>query len=152
MVRSNSRDFVVGLFVLVGLAALAYLSFTIGGASWGRRGGVKLHAVFDQIADLKVRAPVSIAGVSVGEVTGISLQDDYRARVELEIDPRVHLPIDSSAAIVTSGLLGDRYIAIEPGAEDRYLGPGEEIVYTESALVLERVVGKFLYNFNTEQQ
>jgi len=151
MRNGTSREFVVGLFVLVGLSALAYLSFTIGGASWGRRDGLSLHAVFDQIADLKVRAPVDIAGVSVGQVTKIELKDDYRADVEFEIDPRIALPIDTSAAIVTSGLLGDRYIALEPGAEDRYLGPGEEVVYTESALVLERVVGKFLYNFSTEK-
>ncbi len=152
MQRSTSRDFVVGLFVLVGLAALAYLSLTIGGAKWRRHGGMKIHAVFDQVADLKVRAPVDIAGVAIGEVTDISLQDDYRARVEMEIDPRIKLPVDTSAAIVTSGLLGDRYISLEPGAEDRYLGPGDEIAYTESALVLERVVGKFLYNFSTEKK
>jgi len=148
MNERRTRDFAVGVFVLIGLCGIAYLSFTVGGLSYTGRGGLKLYATFDQIADLKVRAPVEIAGVPVGQVKGIRLNDDFRARVLLDVDQSLKLPVDSSASIVTSGLLGDRYIAIEIGAEDEFLRDGEEIAYTDSALVLERIIGKFLYNFD----
>ena len=112
---------------------------------------MRLFATFDQVADLKPRAPVQISGVRVGQVMGVVLDNDYRARVEVEVDASLRLPADSSAAIVTSGLLGDRYIAINLGAEEDFLKGGDEIAYTESALVLERILGKFLYNFGTEK-
>jgi len=146
MGRRGTRDFTVGLFVLIGLAAVAYLSFTVGGLSYTGRGGLTLYAIFDQVADLKVRAPVQISGVAVGQVKGIWLDDDYRARVQLDLDPDLELPIDSSASIITAGLLGDRYVALELGAEDQILRDGEELGFTESAMVLERLVGKFLVN------
>jgi phospholipid/cholesterol/gamma-HCH transport system substrate-binding protein len=82
----------------------------------------------------------------VGQVTQIALDDTYRARVDLDLDSTVKLPVDSSAAIVTAGILGDRYIQLTPGAEDEMMKPGEQIAYTESALVLERLIGKFLVN------
>ena len=150
MNERGTRDFIVGLFVLFGLAALGYLSLSVGGLTHVGRGGIKLYAAFDQIADLKVRAPVELAGVTVGQVSGISLDDDYRALVELSISPNVELPIDTSASIVTSGLLGDRYIALELGAEEQVLADGELIEYTESAVVLERLLGKFLYNVKND--
>ena len=146
MIQKTTRDFVVGLFVLVGLSAVAYLSFSVGGVSHVGRGGIKLYATFDQVADLKIRAPVEMAGVAVGQVSGITLDDNYRARVEMRVRDKLDLPIDTSASIVTSGLLGDRYITLDPGAEDAILADGEEIQYTESAVVLERLIGKFLYN------
>ncbi len=146
MGRSETRDFMVGLFVLGGLTALAYLSFNVGGLNYRDGESVPLYATFDQIAGLKPRAPVEISGVKVGQVSGISLDEDYRARVGLEVDAALDLPIDTSASIVTSGLLGDRYISLELGAEEDNLRPGEEISYTESALVLERIIGKFMYN------
>ncbi|MFQ5479311.1 MAG: outer membrane lipid asymmetry maintenance protein MlaD [Candidatus Binatia bacterium] len=152
MDEAGTRDFVIGLFVLIGLVALAYLSFSVGGIGYTGHGGTPLYATFDQVADLKVRAPVQISGVPVGRVVGISLDKSYRARVDVEIDDKIELPVDTSAAVVTSGLLGDRYIALEIGAEDAYLEAGEEIAYTESALVLERIVGKFLYNFSNEKE
>lgn len=151
MRASPIRDLLVGLFVLAGLGSLAYLSFTLGGANYGGPGGLPLYATFDQIAGLKARAPVEISGVRVGAVTGIQLDEFHRARVDFEIDARLQLPIDTSASIVTAGLLGDRYIALEPGAEDRVLEPGEEIGYTESALVLERLIGRFLYSMEDNE-
>ncbi len=152
MLDRTARDFAVGIFVLLGLVAVAYLSLTVGGLTYTGRGGLTLYATFDQIADLKTRAPVEVAGVAVGQVTSIRLDDDYRARVELDLDPKLELPVDSSASIITSGLLGDRYIAIELGAEDESLGDGEEIAFTESALVLERLVGRFLVNVDDEDE
>ena len=147
MAKQRGRDLAVGSFVFLGLVALAYLSLSVGAVA-DTPGGLRLYAVFDQVADLKPRAPVDIAGVKVGQVVAVDLNDDYRARVELDVDRNLKLPIDSSAAIVTAGLLGDRYIAIELGAEDQNLVDGEEIAYTESAVVLERLIGKVVHNFN----
>lgn len=144
------RDSIVGMFVLVGLASIAYLSLSVGGAQLNTGKTISLFATFDQVADLKARAPVQISGVRVGQVTDVALDESYRARVTLQVDSSLALPYDSSAAIVTSGLLGDRYISIDLGAEDDLLVDGDEIAYTESALVLERILGKFLYNFNSE--
>lgn len=143
---TNTRDFVTGLFVLTGLFALAWLSFAVGGLRYKGEGGLPVYALFDQIAGLKPKSPVEIAGVRVGQVLGIRLDETFRARVDLDLDASLRLPVDSSAAIVTSGILGDRYIQLTPGAEDEVLKPGEQIAYTESALVLERLIGKFLVN------
>ncbi len=149
MNATKVRDTIVGIFVLIGFACIAYLSLSVGGAQLSTGETITLFATFDQVADLKSRAPVQISGVRVGSVMGVSLDDSYRARVELQVDSALALPYDSSASIVTSGLLGDRYIAIELGAEDDVLVSGDEIAYTESALVLERILGKFLYNFSS---
>jgi len=124
----------------------------VGGLSNAGDGGIALFAKFDEVADLRPRAPVQLAGVTVGRVTGIRLENDYRARVDLLVDPEVELPVDSSASVVTAGLLGDRYIALQPGAEEEYLKEGEEIAYTQSALVLEKLVGKFLVNVDDEEK
>jgi phospholipid/cholesterol/gamma-HCH transport system substrate-binding protein len=150
MQKSTVRDFIVGLFVLTGLAAIGYLSLSIGGLDSPGRGGISLYAKFDEIADLKPRAPVQLAGVTVGQVTAIQLDKDYRARVDMLVEPDVALPVDTSASVVTAGLLGDRYIALLPGAEEEVLKNGEEIAYTQSALVLEKLVGKFLVNVDDD--
>lgn len=152
MNASPIRDFVVGLFVLAGLFALAYLSFSIGGLQYKGTGGLAVFATFDQIAGLKPKAPVEIAGVKVGQVTGIHLDDSFRARVDLDLDANLRLPVDSSAAIITAGILGDRYIQLTPGAEEAFLQPGEQIAYTESALVMERLIGKFLVNVGDKSE
>lgn len=150
--RANAtRDLVTGLFVLVGFVSLAYLSFTVGGLQYTGDGGLPVYALFDQVAGLKPKSPVEIAGVRVGQVRSISLDETFRARVDLDLDSSLHLPIDSSAAIVTAGILGDRYIQLTPGAEDASLQPGEQIAYTESAMVLERLIGKFLVNVGDDE-
>lgn len=141
-----TRDFVTGLFVLAGLVALAWLSFSVGGVTYKGDGGLPVFAVFDQVAGLTSKAPVEIAGVRVGQVRSITLDETFRARVDLELDSSLRLPVDSSAAVVTAGILGDRYIQLTPGAEDQVLVSGEQIPYTESALILERLIGKFLVN------
>ncbi|MGA2443599.1 MAG: outer membrane lipid asymmetry maintenance protein MlaD [Tepidisphaeraceae bacterium] len=145
MDRSPLRDFFVGLFVLAGIAAIAYLSISIGGFSWHGPTGLKLSAAFDETGELAVRAPVVIAGVRVGEVAGIALQDDFRARVQMDLDPTLKLPIDTSASIVTAGVLGDRYIELQPGGDEKFLKSGDRIAFTESAIVLERLIGQLLY-------
>jgi phospholipid/cholesterol/gamma-HCH transport system substrate-binding protein len=152
MSRSPARDFIVGLFVLGGLLAIGYLSISIGGLTYKGPGGLTLFAKFDQTGGLKDRAPVVISGVKVGQVKSIVLSDDFRARVDFDVDRRLHLPIDTTASIVTSGLLGDRYISLEIGGEDEVLKPGDEIGFTESAVILERLIGKFIHNADVGQQ
>ena len=150
MQPSPIRDLIVGLFVAVGLAAIAYLSIQVGGVSYAGRGGLVLYATFDQIGGLKPRAPVSVAGVTVGEVREIGLDDSLRARVTLDVEKSLSLPVDSTAAIHTSGLLGDQYVALEPGGEDKLLEDGNEIEFTESALSVERLIGKFVHDSGIE--
>jgi len=141
-----TRDLLVGSFVLAGLAAIAYLSLTVGGFSLFPSEGMRLYATFDEIGGLKTRAPVVISGVKVGEVESIALNDDYRARVALKVETKLELPIDTSASIVTAGVLGDRYVSLQLGGEEQLLKAGEEIEFAESAVILERLIGKFIHN------
>ena len=143
--KSTGRDFAVGLFVLGSLVAVAYLSASLGGLSYQGEGGFEVVAVFDDVGGLSQRSPVKISGVKVGQVKQIRLDDDLRARVALDLDPALELPVDSSAAIRTSGLLGDQFVSLEPGAEDDLLQPGEALTYTESALSLDKLVGRLVH-------
>jgi phospholipid/cholesterol/gamma-HCH transport system substrate-binding protein len=146
MRQSPVRDFVVGLFVLVGLAAMAYLSINVGGLSYTGPGGLTLYASFDQTGGLKARAPVVISGVKVGQIAAIKLGQDYRARATLDLDAKLVLPTDTTASIQTAGLLGDRYVALQLGGEEDTLKSGDEISFTESAVILERLIGKLVHN------
>ncbi len=140
------RDLVAGIFVLVGITAVAILAFRVGANPLLDRGGLRIYAVFDQTGGLKPRAPVEIAGVKVGQVADIALSPDFRARVALDLRDGLQLPIDTSASIVTAGVLGDRYVSLQLGGDDRMLGPEEEITFTESAVILERLIGKLVHN------
>jgi phospholipid/cholesterol/gamma-HCH transport system substrate-binding protein len=151
MSRSPARDFVVGLFVLAGLGAIAYLSMNVGGFSFRRGGGLIVYASFDQTGGLKARAPVVIAGVKVGQVDSIGLDKNFRARVEMSLDHNLQLPVDTSASIVTAGLLGDRYISLQLGGDDKYLKSGDEITMTESAIILERLIGKLIHSTDVQK-
>lgn len=146
MKNSSTRDLVVGLFVLGGLAALAYLSLQVGGLEVGSGKQIRLRATFDDIGGLSVRAPVRIAGVRVGQVSDIVLDEDLRAEVFLDVEEDLEISTDSSAAIRTSGLLGDQFIAVELGAEDESLAAGEEFSFTESALSIDKLIGKFVHD------
>lgn len=146
MSRSPGRDLVVGAFVLAGLLAVAWLSFTVGGVELDGRDGLVLHAKFDELGGLNARAPVVISGVTVGQVSDIALDDDYRARVTMRLDDRLRLPSDTTASIVTAGLLGDRYVVLQLGGDTKLLATGDEIAFTESAVILERLLGKFVHN------
>ena len=149
MSRSPGRDLLVGVFVLLGLGAIAYLSLAVGGASWQRRGGLELVANFDELGGLKTRAPVVVSGVKVGQVRTIGLGDNYRARVTLDLDPTLKLPADTTASIVTAGLLGDRYISLQLGGDPKLLANGDTLNFTESAVLLERLLGKLVHNMGT---
>ncbi len=146
MRRSPTRDFIVGLFVLAGLIGVAYLSLSIGGVSYKGPKGFMLFADFDETGGLKTRAPVVISGVKVGEIAAVELSDDYRAKVTFNLDPSLKLPRDTTASIVTAGLLGDRYVSLQPGGDEQLLKPGDRIEFVESAVILERMIGKLIHN------
>ena len=153
MQSSPIRDLIVGLFVLAGFAALAYLTFQVGGLPYKVPGGFELYARFDDIGGLKERAPINISGVKVGQVASIELDDLLRARVKLDLDPKYEdeLSVDTWARIRTSGLLGDQFVALEPGGEEDILQPLDEIGYTESALSIEGLIGKFVNDAELEE-
>lgn len=151
MTRSPTRDFLVGCFVLAGIAAVAYLSLRVGGLAGGPPGGFVVYATFDEIGGLKPRSPVVVSGVKVGQVKAITLDKNYRARVELDLDPHVELPVDTTASIVTSGVLGDRYIQLQLGGDPELVKNGEEVGFTESAVILERLIGKFIHNVGVDK-
>nr|BAL56675.1 ABC transporter system substrate-binding protein [uncultured Gammaproteobacteria bacterium] len=145
----NSRivEIWVGVFVAAGLAALFMLAMQVSNLREFHEAdrGYRLFARFQNVGTLKVQAPVKIAGVLIGRVANIQLDNDrYEAIVELRIDPRYRLPDDTIASIYTSGLLGEQYIALEPGGSPDYLKDGDTLEITQSALVLEELIGKFL--------
>jgi len=144
--RSPGRDLLVGIFVMLGLGAIAYLTLSVGGTSFRRGDSLSLIADFDELGGLKPRAPVVISGVKVGQVRAIDLGQDYRARVTLDLQPGLELPNDTSASIVTSGLLGDRYISLQLGGDTQVLKNGDTLTFTESAVLLERLLGKLVHN------
>jgi phospholipid/cholesterol/gamma-HCH transport system substrate-binding protein len=146
---NRTVEIVVGLFVAAGIAALVVLAFRVGNLGSQNDGpSYTVTAYFDNIGGLTVKSPVTLAGVRIGRVTKIDIdKENYRAKVELSIQQRIdNLPIDSSASILTSGLLGAKYVGIEPGAEDTNLKQGSEITLSQSAVVLEHLIGQFLYN------
>jgi phospholipid/cholesterol/gamma-HCH transport system substrate-binding protein len=138
----------VGLFVLMGMLGLVFLALKAANlASFGGGDTYTLTAKFDNIGGLKPRAPVRSAGVNVGRVASIALDArTYQGVVRLEIDKGVQFPKDSQARILTAGLLGDQYIGLEPGADEKTLVAGDTITQTQSAVVLESLISQFLFN------
>jgi phospholipid/cholesterol/gamma-HCH transport system substrate-binding protein len=138
----------VGLFVLLGILGLVFLALKAANlTSFGNGDGYTLLARFDNIGGLKVRAPVRSAGVTVGRVASITLDTKtYQGLVRLEVDKSVQFPKDSSARILTAGLLGDQYIGLEPGGSEKNLAAGDTIGQTQSAVVLESLISQFLFN------
>ncbi len=144
----RSIETLVGLFVLMGMGALVFLALKAANlASFGEHKGYTVTAKFDNIGGLKPRAPVRSAGVTVGRVKSISLDaKTYQGVVRLEIDEFIKFPKDTSAKILTAGLLGDQYIGLEPGADDKNLAHGDVIKQTQSAVVLENLIGQLIFN------
>jgi phospholipid/cholesterol/gamma-HCH transport system substrate-binding protein len=138
----------VGTFVLLGALAIVFLALKAANlASFTTGSTYTVQARFDNIGGLKVRAPVKSAGVTVGRVASISLDTkSYQGLVTLELQQRFVFPKDTSAKILTAGLLGDQYIGLEPGGDDKNLAAGDAIKMTQSAVVLENLIGQFLYN------
>jgi phospholipid/cholesterol/gamma-HCH transport system substrate-binding protein len=138
----------VGLFVLLGILAILFLALRAANLGNFMIGETYLvTARFDNIGGLKVRAPVKSAGVTVGRVKGIVLDTNtYQGRVTMELEQGVMFPSDTSAKILTTGLLGDQFIGLVPGGSDKNLEAGGEIKLTQSAVLLENLIGQFLYN------
>ena len=149
MKQSRAVELGTGLFVLLGMSALFFLTTqTSNISSYEASEGYTVYARFDNVGGLKVRAPVTIAGVNIGRVRQIEFDTDrLEAVVTMNIDRQYdQLPNDSDASILTSGLIGGQYIGISPGGMDEYLGDGDEFEFTQSALILENLIGKFLVN------
>ncbi|MEG1626039.1 outer membrane lipid asymmetry maintenance protein MlaD [Pseudomonas sp.] len=147
--QNRTLEIGVGLFLLAGILALILLALRVSGLSASPSSDTyKVYANFDNIAGLTVRAKVTMAGVTIGKVTAIDLdRDTYTGRVTLQLEKRVdNLPTDSTASILTAGLLGEKYIGISVGGEEAVLKDGATIHDTQSALVLEDLIGKFLLN------
>ena len=145
--QRKSLDVWVGLFVLLGAIAIMFLALKVGNMSSLSFGpSYTLVARFDNIGGLKPRAPVKSAGVVVGRVESIGFDDTtFQAKVMLRMEGGYHFPKDSSAKILTAGLLGEQYIGLEPGGDTEMLKPGGRIAMTQSAVVLENLIGQFLY-------
>ena len=146
-----AREFWVGLFVLAGLVGLAVLSFQVGGVTYRGPGGLELIATFDEVGSLKPRAQVVVGGVKVGQVKRIALDEDFRAQVFMELDGNLELPADTSASILTAGVLGDQYIALEPGADEGTLADGDRVEFTQGAVILERLIGRLVQSLGRSQ-
>lgn len=142
-------DLWVGIFVVLGLGAILVLALRVGNASatFDVTTTYTVYGDFENIGGLKVRAPVKSAGVVVGRVANIQLnRETYKARATLAIDKRYQFPADTSAAILTAGLLGEQYIGFDAGADSENLKEGAVLQITQSAIVLEKLISQFLYN------
>jgi phospholipid/cholesterol/gamma-HCH transport system substrate-binding protein len=154
--RANYKvELASGIFLLLGIAALIWLATRA--TDYGQEIGkdtYQISARFANVGDLKSRAPVKIGGVTAGLVESIELDPvTFEAIVGMEISSRFsEIPSDTGASVLTSGVLGDRYIGLEPGGAPDFLGEGDEIFVTQSALVLEQIIGKYLFNTKTGEE
>jgi phospholipid/cholesterol/gamma-HCH transport system substrate-binding protein len=146
-------DFWVGLFVLLGIIAVVFLALRAGNlSSFSFAPTYQVTARFDNIGSLKVRAPVKSSGVVVGRVAAIAFDNKrYQADVTLDLQKQYQFDDESSASILTSGLLGEQYVGLTPGGGEKMLGQGGRIKYTQSAIVLEDLISKFLYSSANKQ-
>ncbi len=155
MQSNRTLEIGTGLFVLLGFAALLFLTTQLPASGLrlgGQKAGYHVSAQFDNIGDLKVGSPVTMSGVRIGEVSSIRFDSRiYKAVVGMRIDPQYNeIPDDSFASIQTEGLLGGKYIGISPGGLDTYLKDGSRIDMTQSAIVLETLINKFFASFSSK--
>ena len=146
---TRTIEIAVGIFFAAGIASLFMLAMKVSNlANYTGGDGYVISASFDNIGGLKVRSPVAASGVRVGQVVDIEYDSEgYEAHVTMSIDPQYDkFPTDTAASVLTSGLLGEQFIGLQPGAEEEFLEAGSEIELTQSALVLEQIVGQFLYS------
>jgi len=141
-------DLWVGFFVAIGIAALLFLALKVGNLSSSNFAETYvLQAKFDNIGGLKVRGPVKSAGVVVGRVANIHFDPaTYEAVVTMKVDTRYRFPKDTFASILTAGLLGEQYVGLDVGGDEKMLNPGDTIAKTQSAVVLEKLISQFLFN------
>ena len=147
--QRQSMQLIVGLFVIFAILCFVFLAFNVSGlTSLSTGSSYEITADFNNVGGLKIRAPVRISGVSVGQVRSITLDPStFQAKVVISINSEDNkIPVDTSASIFTEGLLGANYINLTPGYEDKYLKEGSEIKSTKSALILENLIGQLLFN------
>ena len=152
MKQTTTMEIMVGVFVALGLAALFMLAMKVSNiTALNDEDGYEVKAYFENAGGLKVRSPVTVAGVRVGRVSAIGFDDKmFEAVVTLKLNRDAKLPADSSASIFTAGLLGEQYIALEPGGAETNLKEGDRITLTQSALILEQVIGRVLFSKASE--
>lgn len=146
----HTRDLIVGAFVATGLAVIAYLSISVGGAQVGSGRTYTVYAAFNEIGGLTTRSPVVIGGVKIGRVESITLGDNFDAVVGIAIPEDMELPTDTSASILTAGVLGNQYVGLTPGGEEDPLQEGDYIPLTQDAIVLERLIGRLVQNLGVD--
>jgi len=149
MLQTRTVEIGVGLFVALGLAALFMLAMKVSNlATFAEEDGYNVSARFSNIGGLKVRSPVTMAGVRIGRVRDIDFDDTtYEAVVTVGIEARFNrIPVDTTASIFTAGLLGEQYVGLDAGGSEEFLREGSEIRLTQSALILEQVIGQFLFS------
>jgi phospholipid/cholesterol/gamma-HCH transport system substrate-binding protein len=155
MRQTRSVEIGTGLFVLLGMSSLFFLTTqTTGGDDFKADSVYTVEARFENIGSLRTRAPVTMSGVTIGRVTDVAFDpDSLEAVVKFVIDAKFdRIPDDSDASILTSGILGSQYIGLQAGGSDMYLGDGSEILFTQSAIVLENLIGKFLVNAGSDEE
>lgn len=155
MLSKRVVEFIVGLFILAGIVAMFVLAFKVSGLNmYSARGSYQVRAIFDNIGDLKVRAPVTIAGVRVGEVGDIRVDNrTFKATVWLRIDKNQNkLPADTTAKILTAGIIGANYIELIPGYNATDLKDGDVINDTQPAIILENLIGQLIYKLGGDNK
>lgn len=150
--KQTKLEFLVGIFVILGLAAVAYLTVKLGGGSMLGGDTYVLEARFTSVSGLNSGSSVLVAGVPVGKVESIRVEpEEYTAIVSFRVMSGLRLPADSMASIKTTGLIGDKFVALSPGADETYLAAGERITMTESAVDLESLIGKMAFGSVSEE-
>ncbi|MBU2761352.1 outer membrane lipid asymmetry maintenance protein MlaD [Acidithiobacillus sulfurivorans] len=146
--ETRAIDWWVGIFVLLGIAALVVLALRVGNLSgFAYDSGYVLHADFTNVGSLKTRSPVKIGGVTIGEVTHIGMNPKtYMANVTMRIEPSIKLPIDTGASIYTQGLLGEQYVAIQPGGMPQNFKSGATITLTQGAVNIDQMIGQMVFS------
>lgn len=143
--KKYSAEFFVGIFVAIGLLCVAYLTIQLGKMEFFSQKGYTVIAKFSSTTGLKAGANVVIAGVGVGKVTQISLDEDFYSNVHMRLDPSIKISDDTGAAIKTSGLIGDKYISLSPGGASDLLGDGDVLTETQSSIDIEDLISKYVF-------
>lgn len=143
--KEHTTELIVGIFVCVGIAALAYLSIRLGDVEIFSSQGYRVSAEFDSVSGLTDGAAVEIAGVKVGRVKQIQLKDNL-SLVEMKIDLGVQISDDAIASVRTKGIIGEKFIKISPGGSDRWIAPGGTILDTESSVDIEELISKYIFS------
>jgi len=153
MVNKRIIEISVGIFILLGGLALFLLALKVSGwVSYSADQVITVYASFDEIGDLKIRSPIKVAGVRIGEISAIDLNSkNYKARITMIIDKNTSIPNDSTASILSASLLGSHYISITPGFSNDFVKDGAEIMETHPAVILENLIGQAMFKSKDEK-